>query len=555
MMADFLQDTFTEPDDEDFDRTHKQQVDSSMENLFRSNPRDIKLVTQEELIWLITNKIRTKGAPGSDGITNKAIKNLPPIYMQLLQSICNASLRYSFIPKSWKHAIVTMIPKPEKDHLICPSHRPISLLITLSKLMERVILTRLGEWLEEIGLISILQCGFRGKRQTTDHILRLIQDAITGFNVNQKCGALFIDIEKAFDKVWHNGLLHVLDSHKIPDYLGRWILNYLTGRTFQVRTGKILSTIRLIFAGVPQGSVLGPILFIIYFNSLTRALTIPRGPSQGYFADDVAIWKRSTNIKAVETALQESLNHIMRWMDTWRMKISSQKTVYCIFNKGSSKLEVNLEYKGRKIQADHNPRFLGVYLDPGLHLHIHAETMATRALKRINMLRSIKGHNWGASEELIINSFKVLIRPIMEYAPIATLIMSDKSKNKIEKVQRAAVRVATYWPIKTSTATMYAKFNLKSAVERAQELADNYMVKSIANNELIQSTAHRYTVAAELADGAHSKNPRPTPLGVLRMNKRTKSSQQLTSSDPVETRQVAPMHPTMEPDNNAALDT
>ena len=68
------------------------------------------------------------------------------------------------------------------------------------------------------------------------------------------------------------------------------------------------------------------------------------------------------------------------------------------------------------------------------------------------MLRSIKGHNWGASEELIINSYKVLIRPIMEYAPIATLIMSDKSKNKIEKVQRAAVRVATYWPIKTSTA-------------------------------------------------------------------------------------------------------
>ena len=156
-----------------------------MENIFKSNPRTIKLVTQEELIWLITNKIRTKGAPGSDGITNKAIKNLPPIYMQLLQSICNASLRHSFIPKSWKHAIVTMIPKPEKDHLICPSHRPISLLVTLSKLMERVILARIGEWLEEIGLISILQCGFRGKRQTSDHIFRLIQDAITGFNVNQ----------------------------------------------------------------------------------------------------------------------------------------------------------------------------------------------------------------------------------------------------------------------------------------------------------------------------------------------------------------------------------
>jgi hypothetical protein len=242
-------------------------------------------------------------------------------------------------------------------------------------------------------------------------------------------------------------------------------------------------------------------------------------------------------------------------MDTWRMKISSQKTVYCIFNKGSRKLEINLEYKGSQIKADHNARFLGVYLDPGLHLHKHAETMATRALKRINMLRSIKGHNWGASEELIIKSYKVMIRPILEYAPIATLVMSDNSRDKIEKVQRAAVRVATYWPIKTNTATMYGKFNLKSAVERAQELADNYMVKSMANNELIQDTTQRYIASAELADGHHSKKPRPTPLGVLRLNKRTKSSQQLTSSDPVETRQVAPMLPTIEQDNNAALDT
>ena len=115
--------------------------------------------------------------------------------------------------------------------------------------------------------------------------------------------------------------------------------------------------------------------------------------------------------------------------------------------------------------------------------------------------------------------------------------------------------MATYWPINTNAATMYAKFNLKSAVERAQELADSYMVKSMANNELIQDTTQRYIASAALADGHHSKNSRPTPLGVLRMNKRTKSSQQLTSSDPVETRQVAPMHPTMEPDNNAALDT
>ena len=154
-----------------------------------------------------------------------------------------------------------------------------------------------------------------------------------------------------------------------------------------------------------------------------------------------------------------------------------------------------------------------------------------------------------------MKSYKVMIRPILEYAPIVTLVMSDNSRDKIEKVQRAAVRVATYWPIKTNTATMYGKFNLKSAVERAQELADNYMIKSMANNELIQDTTQRYIASAELADGHHSKKPRPTPLGVLRMNTRSKSSQQVTSNYSMETRQVAPTPSTIDLASNDVLDT
>ena len=133
-MADFLQDTFTEPMGGDFNKEHKENVDASMDTLFKSNPKEVKLVDQNELNWLINNKIRTKGVPGVDGITNKAIKNLPSVYMQVLQDICNASLLQLIIPTSWKHAIVTMIPKPGKDHLIRSNHRPISLLVTLSKL-------------------------------------------------------------------------------------------------------------------------------------------------------------------------------------------------------------------------------------------------------------------------------------------------------------------------------------------------------------------------------------------------------------------------------------
>jgi hypothetical protein len=103
----------------------------------------------------------------------------------------------------------------------------------------------------------------------------------------------------------------------------------------------------------------GPNPLIIFFDSISKARTIQIGPSQGYFADEVAIWKTSSNIKAIEAALQESLRfQSLYWMNTWRMKISTQKTVYCIFNKGSQKIEVNLTYKGNKINADYNARFL-----------------------------------------------------------------------------------------------------------------------------------------------------------------------------------------------------
>ena len=120
-----------------------------------------------------------------------------------------------------------MIPKPKKDHKNPDNYRPISLLNTLSKLFERVILNRLDEWIMKNNLISNVQSGFRRHRQTKDHLLRIIQTCQSSFNKNQKVGAVFIDIEKAFDSVWHSGLLFKLDKQKIPPYLGKLLSSYL----------------------------------------------------------------------------------------------------------------------------------------------------------------------------------------------------------------------------------------------------------------------------------------------------------------------------------------
>ena len=185
-----------------------------------------------------------------------------------LTKIINASIKIHYVPRSWKEATVVMLPKPMKDHKQPENYRPISLLNTLSQLLERIILVRLRAWISTNKILSKYQCGFRHNRQTKDQILRIIQEALKAFNLNEYMGAIFIDIEKAFDKVWHKGLLHKLDQLRIPAYLGKWIQNYLSSRYFKIKIGKIFSEFKVIEAGVPQGSVLGPILFNIFFGIL-----------------------------------------------------------------------------------------------------------------------------------------------------------------------------------------------------------------------------------------------------------------------------------------------
>jgi hypothetical protein len=143
-----------------------------------------------------------------------------------------------------------MIPKPKKDHKVADSYRPISLLNTLSKVFERVICERLVDWTQKNQILVNYQSGFRKKHQTRDQILHLIQSCLSKFNRKEKVGAVFIDIQKAFDSVWHEGLLNKLNGLKIPQYLGKLIQNYLFNRKLIVRVGSTYSTLRAILSGV-----------------------------------------------------------------------------------------------------------------------------------------------------------------------------------------------------------------------------------------------------------------------------------------------------------------
>ena len=219
VFADSLACVFRDPSDPKHDDHFRQLVDNSVPSFFTNNPTRIDPITLYEVADQI-KKLKSRGAPGQDTITNLCLKRLTPATIPILATIFNASLTLGHIPAIWKRAIVTMIPKPLKDHSDVANFRPISLLNTLSKLLEHLILGRMQYWIGSNGLLSTYQCGFRKFRQTKDHILRIVQSGLTAFNRNEKLGAIFIDIEKAFDRVWHNGLLFKLNNLGNPNYLG-----------------------------------------------------------------------------------------------------------------------------------------------------------------------------------------------------------------------------------------------------------------------------------------------------------------------------------------------
>ena len=187
------------------------------------------------------------------------MKNLPPKAIRLTTIIYNAILRIQYCPKPWKLAQIKMLHKPGKDPHQTASYRPISLLPVFSKILEKIIYCRI-KTIETKKLIPDHQFGFRNKHSTIEQMHRLINEIIVALENKEYCTALFIDIEKAFDKINYESLLQTIRK-QFPEQIHQLIKSYLSSRTFVIKIKDTHSQVKDIKAGVPQGSVLGSILY------------------------------------------------------------------------------------------------------------------------------------------------------------------------------------------------------------------------------------------------------------------------------------------------------
>ena len=194
---------------------------------------------------------------------------------------------------------------------------------SIMKLFEWVIEQRLRSYLEDIGFINKYQSGFRQAKSADDHLFRLSQSVIESFNRREHVADAFLDFEKAFDNVWHNGLRYKIFMLDLPTKIARWLSDFLVGRVIQVNVNGFLSDKISPIAGVPQGSVLSPLLFLIYVNDLPNPHH--RQNSKSQFADDIALSTASKIVQFAANPLHKYLQKLAKWCAKWRIKLNPEK--------------------------------------------------------------------------------------------------------------------------------------------------------------------------------------------------------------------------------------
>ena len=409
----------------------------------------------------VTNRIANKKSPGFDLITPQLVKNLPRKGIVFLTQIFNAMLRTTHIPRKWKHAEVVMIKKPNKTSNDPLSYRPISLLSIFSKLFEKLLLPKLLTHLHT--LIPDTQFGFRPSHSCPMQLHRVIDQILETYETKKICLGVFLDTEKCFDKVVHESLLYKMKPH-LPDTYYRIVQSYLAGRTFSVRYRNAISTSRPILAGVPQGSVIAPFLYLIYSHDLPQ----PEGTTVAQFADDVALLQVDESLDDATTGAQSALDSTSEWCSLWRTKINASKSVVIPFTKRRIDLQNDLLLNSTPIPQDTKVRYLGIYLDKTLTWETHIKHLVTRIRRRIVQLKSLLGEHSPISLSTKRLLYLSVIRPIWEYSSGLWGSAAESHINKIQVTQNRVLRMITGAPWYVRNSTLHHDLHLPTVREVIQ---------------------------------------------------------------------------------------
>ena len=401
--------------DSEFDEVVSSEVNSFCQT---TTPTSLGLrLTDIDEIQRILKDIKSKKSSGPDAIPTFVLKKLPGSAHELLAKLINCILSIGYFPSTWKAAHVIPIHKPGKPANEASSYRPISLLNSLSKILEKVIHARILEFCDENDLLPNSQFGFRSKHSTVHALIRLFEEAIMGFNDRKVTIAAFLDIEKAFDTMWIEGLIYKLIKMRFPHYLIKIVSSYLKDRNFRVKLGNQLSDSISVNDGVPQGSVLGPLLFIIFMIDLPTHLNT----TLTVFADDTSTFSTRSSQSRAKSNVQSHLDKLHRFYQKWKIRVNVGKSEALLMQRSNRASTINnnlhaLEMNGSIIPYKKSVRFLGYHVQPNLKHNEHVNRILLKVHTGLHKLHPVMNVNNGISQDVKVKIYVTILRPVLTYA-------------------------------------------------------------------------------------------------------------------------------------------
>ena len=438
-----------------------------------NHPTLTDVVATEQEVHDYIKTIDIKKATGPDGISPRLLKIADLAIVPSLTKLINCSLMNKKVPELWKKANVIPLHKKNIKEDV-NNYRPVSILSTVSKIIEKVIFKKVYNFLHTNRLLTDNQSGFRPKDSTINQLAYLYHTFSEALDKKKEIRVVFCDISKAFDKVWHEGLIYKLSKLGIRGNILEWFKDYLQFRKQRVVIKGEKSDWGVIGAGVPQGSVLGPLLFLIYINDIVECIDC----GIKLFADDTILHLEFDNPEMATNKLNKNLDNISKWANDWLVKFSEQKTkaMNISLKPNTQVLNFPLIFNGVPLEEVKEHKHLGITLNNKLKWTDHINNIINSVTKISDVFRSLKYKLDRRTLETIYLSF---VRPKLEYGNILYDDCTEQNSSLLEKVQLTFARIICGAIRGTPHCAIYNEMSWPTLEDRRKENKLKFMHKLV----------------------------------------------------------------------------
>ena len=386
----------------------------------------------------LLNNLKIHKAPGPDGLSARVLKECSSEIAPILALIYNETLAQGTVPDDWRQANVAPIFKKGEKY-DAANYRPVSLTCICCKTLEHIIVSNINKHLAIESILADCQHGFRSQRSCETQLVQFFHDLVSNLDRalnrnHRQTDVIIMDFAKAFDKVPHRRLLYKLDYYGIRGSTHKWITSWLSGRFQKVVLDGQASDPVPVLSGVPQGSVLGPVLFLIFINDLPENIR----SSVRLFADDCVLY-RNIESPADCQILQDDLNSLAQWEADWQMKFNVAKCHSMRVTRHPPDKHIQFEYTlhQQRLEQVQSAKYLGITISDDLDWGQHISEISSKATKTLGFLRRNLAFAPRHTKEV---AYKTLVRPKLEYAAPIWHPYHETQIGQVEKVQRTAAR-------------------------------------------------------------------------------------------------------------------